>query len=62
MVLAHSICSSFEQLADESRDLSQAEKKINVVKDEQILKNDYFYSKRSSVVILIVILVVIMIV
>ena len=32
------ICSSFELLADESRDLSQAEKKITIVKIEQIHK------------------------
>ena len=32
------ICSSFELLADESRDLSQAEKKITVIKIEQIHK------------------------
>jgi hypothetical protein len=30
--MAHSIFSSFELLADESRDLFQAEKKITVVK------------------------------
>ena len=35
---ALSIDSSFELLADESRDLSQAEKKITVVKIEQIHK------------------------
>ena len=37
----HSICSSFELLADESRDLSQAEKKIHN-KVEQIHKTTAF--------------------
>ena len=47
-----SICSSFELLADESCDLSQAEKKITVVKVEQIHKMTIFQTKRSKVVIL----------
>ena len=35
--MAHSICSSFELLSDESRDLSQTEKKKETVaKGEQI--------------------------
>ena len=34
----HSIWTNFELLADESRDLSQAKKKISVVKAEQIHK------------------------
>ena len=38
LLFAHSICSSFELLADESFNLSQAEKKITVVKAEQIYK------------------------
>ena len=32
------MCSVFEMLADKSSDLSQAEKKITAVKDEQIHK------------------------
>ena len=32
--IAHFICSSFELLVDEPRELSQLEKKIPVVKDE----------------------------
>ena len=35
---ANSICSSLELLAEESYDLSQAEKKRTVLKDEQIHK------------------------
>ena len=37
-IQAHSICSSFRLLADESRDLSQAEKKTTVSRAEQIHK------------------------
>jgi hypothetical protein len=44
------ICSSFELLADESRDLSHAEKKVTAVKAEQILI--YFHSKQTKVVLL----------
>ena len=44
----HSICSSFELLADKSRDLSQAKKKT-AVKTEQI--DHYFLSKVSKIVI-----------
>ena len=52
--MAHSICSSFEQLADVSLDLFQAEKKVTVVKAEQIHTTTikYFHSKRSKNVIL----------
>ena len=35
-ILKFTVCSCFELLADESCDLSQLEKKIPVVKDEQI--------------------------
>ena len=46
------ICSSFWLLAVGSRDLSQAEKKVTVVKPEQIYKMAIFsYSKWSKVVI-----------
>ena len=49
----HSICSSFKLLADESRDLSQTENKITVVKVEPIQKmHNHFYSNRSKIVIL----------
>ena len=48
MNLAHSICSSFQQLADESRDLSQAEKKITVVKDEQIHKMTTIFTQNGN--------------
>ena len=36
VIQTHSICSNFELLADESRDLFQAEKEITVVDDKQI--------------------------
>ena len=36
--MAHSICSKFEPLADESRNLSQAKKKITFVKVKQTHK------------------------
>ena len=43
----------FEQLALESRDLYQAEKKITFAKDEQIHKmTTIFTQKRSKIVIL----------
>ena len=48
MNLAHSVCSSFQQLADESRDLSQAEKKITVVKDEQIHKMTTIFTQNGN--------------
>ena len=38
LILAHNICLRFELMAGESSDLSQAEKKIIVVKPEQIHK------------------------
>ena len=45
IIWAHSICSNFELLADESRDLFQAEKKVT---DKQIHNDNYFYSKWST--------------
>ena len=42
------VCSSFELLADESHDLSQAEKKITVVKAEQILKMENIFTKNGQ--------------
>ena len=52
ILIYESICSSFELFADKSCDLSQAEKKITVVKVEQIHKMTIFQTKRSKVVIL----------
>ena len=45
---AYTICSSFELLADESRDLSQAEKKITVVKDEKIYKMTTIFTQNDN--------------
>ena len=42
------MCSSFEVLADELRDLSLAEKKITVVKDEQIHKMKTIFSLKKT--------------
>ena len=44
----HSICSSFELLADESRDSSQAEKNINVVKAEQTHKMTIIFNQNGQ--------------
>ena len=47
--MVHSICSSFWLLTDESRDLSQAEKKITVARAEQNKKNgNYFLLKMAT--------------
>ena len=44
----HLICSNFELLADESRDLSQTKKKITVVKDEQIHKMTIIFTQNGQ--------------
>ena len=51
--MVHSICSSFWLLTDESRDLSQAEKKITVARAEQNKKNgNYFLLKWQLLTVL----------
>ena len=48
MNLAPSICSNFQQLADKSRVLSQAEKKITVIKNEQIHKKLTIFTQNDN--------------
>ena len=47
-IKAHFICSSFELLADKSRDLSQVEKKITVVKAKKIHKMTIIFTQNGQ--------------
>jgi hypothetical protein len=46
--LSHSIYPNFELLADETSDLLQAEKKITVVKDEQIYEMTIIFTQNGQ--------------